>query len=58
MKKTFILLTAMLVSFGSIAQQSIDLGTLWQRYAFYAGGISGLRSMNDSKHYTAQAKEP
>jgi len=46
----------MLVSFGSIAQQSIDLGTLWQRYAFYAGGISGLRSMNDSKHYTAQAE--
>ena len=46
----------MLVSFGSIAQQSIDLGTLWQSYAFYAGGISGLRSMNDSKHYTAQAE--
>ena len=46
----------MLVSFGSIAQQSIDLSTLWQRYAFYASGISGLRSMNDSKHYTAQGK--
>ena len=46
----------MLLSFGSIAQQSIDLSTLWQRYAFYAGGISGLRSMNDSKHYTAQGE--
>ena len=54
MKKTFILLAAMLLSFGSIAQQSIDLSTLWQRYAFYAGGISGLRSMSDSEHYTAQ----
>jgi dipeptidyl-peptidase-4 len=54
MKKTFILLAAMLVSFGSIAQQSIDLSTLWQSYAFYAGGISGLRSMSDSEHYTAQ----
>jgi hypothetical protein len=49
MKKTFILLTAMLVSFGSIAQQSIDLSTLWQRYAFYAGGISGLRSITRLK---------
>jgi len=56
MKKTFILLAAMLVSFGSIAQQSIDLSTLWQRYAFYAGGISGLRSMSDSEHYTAQGE--
>ena len=46
----------MLLSFGSIAQQSIDLGTLWQRYAFYAGGISGLRSMSDSEHYTAQGE--
>jgi len=46
----------MLVSFGSIAQQSIDLSTLWQRYAFYAGGISGLRSMSDSEHYTAQGE--
>ena len=46
----------MLVSFGSIAQQSIELSTLWQRYAFYAGGISGLRSMSDSEHYTAQGE--
>ncbi|MEY2964120.1 MAG: dipeptidyl aminopeptidase 4 [Bacteroidota bacterium] len=54
MKRLFLFAFALLFSTASVAQQSIQLSDLWQRYAFYASGISGLRSMNDGQHYTAQ----
>ena len=53
MKKILSTLLVLAFSFAALAQKSIDLGALWQRYEFYAGGISGLRSMNDGGHYTA-----
>lgn len=56
MKKILSILLVVAFSCAAIAQQSIDLGALWQRYEFYAGGISGLRSMSDGQHYTAQGK--
>jgi len=56
MNKVLTALLSVAFSFAALAQQSIDLGALWQRYEFYAGGISGLRSMNDGAHYTALGK--
>ena len=56
MNKVLTTLLSVAFSFAALAQQSIDLGALWQRYEFYAGGISGLRSMNDGAHYTALGK--
>ena len=54
MKKILSTLLVLAFTCAAFAQQSIDLGALWQRYEFYASGISGLRSMNDGAHYTAQ----
>lgn len=56
MNKILTALLSIAFSLAALAQQSIDLGALWQRYEFYAGGISGLRSMNDGAHYTALGK--
>src|SRR5210317_433665 len=56
MKKTLLLGALFALSLNTLAQESITLNSLWQRYEFYAGGISGLRSMNDGVHYTAQGK--
>ena len=56
MKRTLSLVIALAFAVSAFAQQSIDLGALWERYEFYASGISGLRSMNDGQHYTAQGK--
>lgn len=56
MKKTLLLGALFALTLNTLAQESITLNSLWQRYEFYAGGISGLRSMNDGVHYTAQGK--
>ncbi|MDB0057469.1 S9 family peptidase [Schleiferiaceae bacterium] len=56
MKKTLLLGALFALTINTLAQESITLNSLWQRYEFYAGGISGLRSMNDGVHYTAQGK--
>ena len=57
MKKLISLCVCMVFSFSLFAQQSITLSDLWQKYSFYAGGIGGLRSMNDGKHYSASTKK-
>ena len=57
MKKLISLCVCMVISFSLFAQQSITLSDLWQKYSFYAGGIGGLRSMNDGKHYSASTKK-
>ena len=57
MKKLISLCICMVISFSLFAQQSITLSDLWQKYSFYAGGIGGLRSMNDGKHYSASTKK-
>lgn len=44
---------AIVISFSAVAQQAIQLSDIWQKYSFYASGISGLRSMNDGAHYTS-----
>ena len=54
MRKTVLLGALFALTINTLAQESITLSALWQRYEFYAGGISGLRSMNDGVHYTAQ----
>ena len=56
MKKTLLLGAIFALTLNTLAQESITLNSLWQRYGFYAGGISGLRSMNDGVHYTTQGK--
>jgi dipeptidyl-peptidase-4 len=56
MRKTLLLGAIFALSITTLAQESITLNALWQRYEFYAGGISGLRSMNDGVHYTTQGK--
>ena len=56
MKKTLLLGAIFALTLNTLAQESITLNALWQRYEFYAGGISGLRSMNDGVHYTTQGK--
>ena len=56
MKKTLLLGAIFALTLNTLAQESITLNSLWQRYEFYAGGISGLRSMNDGVHYTTQGK--
>lgn len=56
MKRILSFMLVVAFSFAALAQQSIDLGALWQRYEFYAGGISGLRSMSDGAHYTSQGE--
>ena len=56
MKKLISLCVCLVISFSLFAQQSITLSDLWQKYSFYAGGIGGLRSMNDGKHYSASTK--
>lgn len=57
MKKLFSISLCVALSFTAVAQQSITLSDLWQRYSFYAGGISGLRSMNDGAHYSATTQK-
>ena len=57
MKKLFSISLCVALSFTAAAQQSITLSDLWQRYSFYAGGISGLRSMNDGAHYSATTQK-
>ena len=57
MKKLFFISLCVALSFTAAAQQSITLSDLWQRYSFYAGGISGLRSMNDGAHYSATTQK-
>lgn len=56
MRKTLLLGAIFALTLSTLAQESITLNALWQRYEFYAGGISGLRSMNDGAHYTTQGK--
>ncbi|MAZ95943.1 MAG: S9 family peptidase [Flavobacteriales bacterium] len=57
MKKLITLGVCLVLSISSFAQQSITLSDLWQKYSFYAGGIGGLRSMNDGKHYSASTRK-
>jgi len=39
-----------------IAKKNIDLKDIWRNYEFIQESVSGLRSMNDGKHYTVIEK--
>ena len=65
MKKTLLLGAIFALTLNTLAQESITLNSLWQRYEFYAGGISGLtkherrRSLHHSRqrdHRTIQLR--
>lgn len=48
---SFLLIT--LYTSGFAQEKKVSLEDVWKKYAFNAGGISGLNSMQDGSHYTA-----